>query len=485
MVQDMSTTLSVFACAGAAEPRPAAASAAVTRIMQGEGIPPFAVHAQQLLARSMDPDSGSSHLARVILKDLGLTSQILRVANSTLYNRSGRPIASVAHGITMLGWDTVRNLVGAMRFVEHYARRSPGLRELMALSLMSATHGREVAAAIGYRRPEEAYICGLFRNLGEVAVARYYGREYAEVLDLVARGHANHAAAAVRVFGFSFDDISQRLGQTWNLPPPVTLCLHDGFTASGFEERCLASAVRCAHELTTALYRNGTQYDARANLIIDPAGTPRYLSPREVRHIVEAALEETKRTFGALQIPVSMLQLEKQAEQARAILETGVPLSRVSYSLAELDGAIHGGPMDPQCAINLLANSAGFERAVFATISQDGNTVRGQLAAGETGAEALQRFRFSLLRGDPALHAAASRKYDLWINRQTDPRYESSRLVAAFNPSHFVLLPVFHGGRVRALLYADRHSLQVPDEVRPRVEQVRNLCAAMASRQSP
>ena len=159
--------------------------ACLGHILESEGVPPFAEHARELLARSMDPDGASSQLARVILKDLGLTSQILRVANSSLYNRSGKPIVSVAHAITMLGWNTVRDMVSAMRFVEHYARHSAGLRELMMLSVLSATHGRLVASAVEYAKPEEAYVCGLFRNLGEVLMAQYYAPEYAEMVALL------------------------------------------------------------------------------------------------------------------------------------------------------------------------------------------------------------------------------------------------------------------------------------------------------------
>src|ERR1035438_6325037 len=60
--------------------------ACVQRISREEGAPPFGQHANELIARTLDLDGGSSDLARVALKDLGLTSQILRAANSALYN---------------------------------------------------------------------------------------------------------------------------------------------------------------------------------------------------------------------------------------------------------------------------------------------------------------------------------------------------------------------------------------------------------------
>ena len=66
--------------------------------------------------------------------------------------------------------------------LEHFRKRSPGLKELILLSLLSANHALEIAELVGYPRREEAYLCGMFRNLGEVLVACYHPREYAAVL---------------------------------------------------------------------------------------------------------------------------------------------------------------------------------------------------------------------------------------------------------------------------------------------------------------
>src|SRR5689334_4148303 len=72
------------------------------RVVQNEGVPPFCRHAGDVITRALDPDSTSADLARIVLKDLGLAALLLRVANSARYNRSGRPVMSVAHAIILL-----------------------------------------------------------------------------------------------------------------------------------------------------------------------------------------------------------------------------------------------------------------------------------------------------------------------------------------------------------------------------------------------
>ena len=466
--------------------------ACLGHILESEGVPPFAEHARELLARSMDPDGASSQLARVILKDLGLTSQILRVANSSLYNRSGKPIVSVAHAITMLGWNTVRDMVSAMRFVEHYARHSAGLRELMMLSVLSATHGRLVASAVEYAKPEEAYVCGLFRNLGEVLMAQYYAPEYAEMVALLDPGGMSERAAELSVFGFEFAGLSRRLADLWALPAPVRISL--GAAATSAQERCLASVVGYSHQLTTALYRRAERFDkVHLETVLDASGRKRTIAPSELREIVDSAIDDTRATFAALRIPMTSLNLKRQAEQARELLDQTIAQNRVVYDVAALDSAIldvrrfvESGGFDVTRAVmrclEAVTLHAGFERAGFALISDDGSGIRARLVSGEGGSALLERFGYSLLRSDPALYAAVTRKQDLWVVRAADGRFDGSRIVADFEPSHFVLLPVVVDAIVTGAVYADRGSLHVADEVRPILEQLRGCVARAIAR---
>src|SRR5580658_1130853 len=146
-------------------------------------MPPFCNHANEILIRTLDLDGGScKKLVQVILQDVGLACQVLRLANSALYNHSGRPIMNIAHALAVLGWLEVRSMASTVRYIEHFANRSPGLRELVLASVLTAVQCREVASALGHPHPEAAYICGLFRNLGEVLIACHYPEEHSRII---------------------------------------------------------------------------------------------------------------------------------------------------------------------------------------------------------------------------------------------------------------------------------------------------------------
>ena len=136
---------------------------------------------EQVLLK-VDEEASIQHITNVILKDYSLTLRILRTANSSLNNRSGRQIHSISHAVTLLGVEAVREMATGVVLLEHFRKHSPGLKELILLSLLTANHAREVADRVGYPKREEAYLCGMFRNLGEVLVACYHPRGYAAVL---------------------------------------------------------------------------------------------------------------------------------------------------------------------------------------------------------------------------------------------------------------------------------------------------------------
>lgn len=441
----------------------------VQRISREEGAPPFCEHANQVLVHTLDLDGGSSStLARVVLKDLGLTSHILRAANSAFYNHSGRPILSVSHGIVLLGWDTLRNLVSTVRYLEHYANRSPGLRELMLLSLLGAMHARDIAAAVGYARPEEAYTCGLFRNLGEVLVGCHYPEEYSRIIVTMHAENISARAACLRVLDFSWDEVGWRVAGGWNMPPKVYFCLRGlGSSVGSALDRCLASITDYARDLTHAVYREGAGVEAvDLPWVVDMHGRRVLVSGHDLRRVAEAALKEAQATFAVLGIPTGHLRLDRQAERARGLLASLSVFDEAGLRAldAAVDGAqraLHRVDFELTAVISSLLEAlraAGFDRAVFGLLNNEKTSIRGRLASAGVGDDVLHRFDFSVDRLDGPIRAAVQHRSDVLIDCSRDGRYDGSALVTALEPAAFALFPIVVDRKSVGCLYADRQS---------------------------
>ena len=440
--------------------------ACVRHIFDRDGVPAFCEHVNEVMVRTLNLEGSSRELARVILKDVGLTSQILRIANSALYNRSGRPIMSVAHAITLLGWDTVRNMLSAIRFVEHFANASAGLRELLLLSVLNAVHSRDIAAAAGHPHPEEAYICGLLRNLGEVLVACHYPHEYSSIILAMHSGKIPARVACLRYLGFSWDDLGRLVSEAWSMPSKVSLCMRGREApASSPAERSLLSITEYSHELTHSLYRRGDPIES-FHLTYEPAagGAKTLVAVRDVCRIVDSAVEETRETFSQLGIPTNRLLLGAQAERARQMLEltpvfTAAALDALDEAAAAARQRLDVGEFELTALITSLLNAvcaAGFDCAVFGLLNDNHTTVRARLVSGVDRASVFHRFHFPVDRADGPIRAALVRNTDVLVDRSRDDRYDQSALVTTLEPQAFALFPMVTGGRAVACLYAAR-----------------------------
>lgn len=460
----------------------------VERILNSEGVPPFTQNANDLMLKTLDFESDGRELGALILKDLGLTSQLLRLANSAMFNRSGKPILSVAHAMILLGWDRVRNLVSTVRYVEHFVERSAGLRELMLLSVLTAVHSREVAAASGYPRPEEAYLWGLFRNIGEVLIACHYPLEYASILLAMQAEKIPLGAACLRVLNFRADDVGLRVAAGWNMPSRVCRALAGSDRGGVLLDRSAASIADYARELTHAIYRDGAGIEAvNLQCVLDADGNRSLVSVRDLCRIVDSAASETETTFAALEVPVARLRLERQAERARAILAAHQVFT--APKLAALDRAIDNASRtlrQPGFELTSFVTSlldalseAGFERVVFGLVNGSHTTIRGRLASGSGSEEILREFEFPMNGSDGAVLAALERRTDVLVDRDRDSRYEDSSLVASLKPAAFALFPIIVDGQPAGCLYADRLTASPGLEiVRPSLARVRNAMTA-------
>jgi len=279
--------------------------ACLDKILKDQDLPTFSHHISKVMGVIGNEELSLRHLNNIILRDYSLSLAVLRRANSAYYNRSNRQICSVAHAITLLGIEAVRSLAATLILFEHYNKRAGGLKELLLLSLLTASHARQAAAQLRLPRAEEAYLCGMFRNLGEVLVATHLRK-------------------------FTYEDLGQGMARHWHMPKSVSESM--GSAGSSPAQRAgkdvMETLVAFGHELTDVIYRrNPDNRQAAIALIVNKYGSSLRLGPDGVQALIATAVSETTETFAAAKVPLDGLQLLRQAEAALqgGSLETGAP----------------------------------------------------------------------------------------------------------------------------------------------------------------
>jgi len=434
-----------------------------------------------------DEEASFRGLTSLVLRDYGLTLRVLRTANSAQYNRSGRPILSVSHAVVLLGAEAIRCLAGGLAVFEHFGQRSPGLKELMLLSLLTANQTRAAAEQVGYPRLEEAYLCGMLCNLGEVLVACYFPREYARILRQVKEENLSGREAAFRVLGFSYEDLGQAVARQWDMPESVLRTIRElgsrppqGALDAG---ELLSHLTSFSHGLTSAVYRQEREgARARVRLLIEDYLPVLGLSRGEVDRILETALAETSHTFSALRIPLDSLRLSRQVEAAAAPSQASAPeagpVVTVPESLAEpveLSGGTrlledltreveallsHGGIQLNNVLLMILEavyRGGPFDRVLFCLVTPGHTHVQGRLGLGEGSEQLREKFRFALSPEGGPIGVALRGRREVFLPAH-GVGFAGARTLNLLGAASLGVLPVLVEGVLVGCLYFDRTS---------------------------
>ena len=453
-------------------------SQCVTSLTGKPDFPSFSQHVQAILAKVDEEDVSARELTRLIIRDYSLSLVLLRRANA--YNFSGRQILSVTHAVAMLGTEAVRHLAAGLLIFEHFHNKPAAVRELITLSMLTAGHVQQIARRVPDVQPEEAYLCGMIRNLGEVLAAYYLPQEYARILKVADERKRQLSAASEEVLQFSFEDLGEAVARYWGMPERAVECQHAAAPTRGTRHSSdlLLAAVSMGHQMTTAAYRMEPEAGAAClQLCLEDHCGILPLAREEMDAILDKSIRETQSSLAAMGVHVNELRLQAQT---RAVLESmsgGVPAAvvepadaagvpagvqdRDEGTLALLTEEIcsllnSGSHLDLNTLILMVLEAvyrgARFERVLFAFVNQSGSQIEGRLGLGEGVDGLMDRFKYRMSPGGGPVPAALLARRTLVGDAAQPEIRDIGRLLGC---AYLGLLPIVVDGRVVGCIYME------------------------------
>ncbi|MBM3278943.1 MAG: HDOD domain-containing protein [Candidatus Handelsmanbacteria bacterium] len=169
------------------------------------------------------PQTSSRQLGDEIAKDQVLTAKVLKLVNSGFYGFS-RPISTITHAVTMLGFDAVKGLVLGCSALEDMEEALPGLWE------HSLACARTCAFIAEHRRMgevEELSVSGLLHDLGKVVLYQGFAQQFYQVRSLVETGDLLFYEAENEVLGAHHGLVGGWLLEKWTLPAKLVAPVSD------------------------------------------------------------------------------------------------------------------------------------------------------------------------------------------------------------------------------------------------------------------
>ena len=431
-----------------------------TRRISEEEMPVFAHTARSIAAASTEEDTSTASLAHLILRDSTMTTRVLRLANSVIFNPSGQPINTISRAIVLLGFDTVRSMAMSISLLEPMIRgiQHDHALEEMARSFHAAVQARSMAQQRGSSEPEAVFVAALLSRLGRMAFWCFpYGK--ANEMDQAYRDWENTDKAEQAVLGFSLKQLSASLNAEWSLSTLLT-----EYLSGNAPDNRAVQDLEQANELILSVEEGwgGIKSSECIKNISEHIG----LSMEETGALVESSAHEAARTakeYGA-EAAIKYIPLpagESEADGLEDITDAHVADHSLQMSiLRELTTMLHE-KTDLNAILGTISEgiyrALGMERTIIAFISPQDNTLRAKYTLGDEK----DRFRkcFAISLDEKNIFSSIMKSQNaFWLNdniRKNMLPLLTKPIKDCIDVLEFFAMPIWINGQGRGIIYAD------------------------------
>jgi HD-like signal output (HDOD) protein len=184
-------------------------------------IPPLPAVAIKVMSFDTEnPAGGSEELEKIISPDKAITTDIMKIANSAYYGRSGK-VHTLRDAITLLGIKTVKNLV-MLKSNKQFTKNLNGetyQKYLQELPVLTALISFDLTNPLGLKRiREEVFLAGLLHKIGMTIFALNFPTRYLELLELARTGVRDLLLVERENFKMDHVEAGAKVFKLWNMP---------------------------------------------------------------------------------------------------------------------------------------------------------------------------------------------------------------------------------------------------------------------------
>ena len=194
-------------------------------IESGKNLPVLSGSIAKLMSLTQNDESSIYQIAEVIKRDVGLSTAILRITNSSAFGLLRR-VTSIDQAVVLLGFKAVRNIALVVGVVDSFSpSESVFLSKIWQRSILSGIAGRELCSLKGNKNPEDAFTNGLLHDIGLIA---FYAFDKDLANQLIQKMELNGRLPLVEereLMGIDHVEAGSILAEKWGLPDEIKLSI--------------------------------------------------------------------------------------------------------------------------------------------------------------------------------------------------------------------------------------------------------------------
>jgi HD-like signal output (HDOD) protein len=172
---------------------------------------------QKAIAAMDDPDCSNDWLESILTADQGITTRLLRLANSAYFGVS-RKVSTLSMAVALIGYGRVQTILWHIIVAKVFAllsAKSAAASRIWKVAIAAGAASRATAQAGWVGDPEELLTLGLLHNTGDLALLCQFPEEFLTAED---PGSATSGSALRSVFGVDSGTAGQWLLDGWLFP---------------------------------------------------------------------------------------------------------------------------------------------------------------------------------------------------------------------------------------------------------------------------
>lgn len=414
-----------------------------------------------------DDDSSLDELARVILQDSTVTSQVLRVANSVQYNPGAAPISTISKALVFIGVRELKNITRTILMIQLALKGNPSvhLLEAMARSFHAAVQARNMAFDLDDDEREEVFIAALLFHLSEMLFLGSDRPEVKEYIDLRKQNYSRNDAAR-KTIGITFHDLTLALTKDWRLTPILSQALENDLQSAN--NHPLITPVILGTEISD-IAQHGLDSKAMKVLRVH-ASAYTELSGMRMKQLLINSSEEAvtvASTYGAESV-CQLIHRFSESETETKNIEESPQMSTLRCVQRLTEIANEGGDIN-QLLYTVLAglrHGAGLKRLCVALLSPVRRQLEARYIHGDGTEEWTKKFILPIQDDNKGfLHYCLRHEGSYW-KKQCESREIEGRLKLLLDETpDACAMRLMIGKRVVGILYADNGQEVIDQEV--------------------
>ncbi len=263
----------------------------------------------EVLRVSRDPNASAGELSKVLQRDPGLTTKILRLANSPYFG-AGREITSMTQAVMTLGNRSVVALALAASIYQLTGQWETSFDPMRFWrhSLNVAVASRCIGQAIQSKFTDEAFISGLLHDIGLLIIQKSFPEKFGRIWTQAEAGARTHELEEA-VWGTNHARIGRFLLEQWNIPHTITSAVgqhHNNFPAEETSDpdfelaQIVALGDRLAQFTTVRAKPEGPEDVEQKSILMSNLG----LDKAKMKEIQEKLLPQTMEEAAFLEIDI-------------------------------------------------------------------------------------------------------------------------------------------------------------------------------------